>query len=188
MQYKIVAGKSIFDTEPGLKAIKAFAQCTDKELKFLFLAYDYETPFRKLPKDQRLKQAAVEAGYSYESGTAYLRKDGRDAISFKSKLLRDARDYFMDEIQAVDLDREMLDAYNEQIGQHNEFLRRRDKKPSEIKLAMEVQQKLPDIVEKRNKLAELVGFKNEFAAEIEREKKQMSTLDKINIEKTKGKK
>lgn len=179
VHYKIQSSKDIFATEPGLRAIPEFNACTSQELKFIFVAHDYEGPYRKLEAPKRLKASAIAAKYKWQEGQGVFDKAGIDAITFKSIRMKKARDYFMDVVQADDLDLAMLTAYNEQIREYTEILRAKEKKPSETKLAMEIQKKLPEIIETRNKLAEICGHKADFVTEIQT-KKKWSTVDKIN--------
>jgi len=179
MHYRVNSRENIFNTEPGLKGIPEFNACDDKELKYLFLAYDYEGPFRKLERAKRYKAAALAAGYKWLEGQGKFDTDGVNTITLKSVRLKKALDYFMNVIQADDQDLETLDSYNEQLRQHNQFLSKKDKKSSEVNLAMKIQKELPDLIKKRNNIAELVGHKINFRKEYE-ENKKMSTLDKIN--------
>jgi hypothetical protein len=179
MHYRVNSKQDIFSTEPGLKGIPQFNACSSKELKYLFLAYDYEGPFRKLERAKRYKEAALSAGYKWLDGQGVFDTDGKNAIELKSVRMKKALDYFMNTIQIDDQDLETLDSYNEQLRQHNQFLARPNKKASEVSLAMKIQEKLPDLIAKRNKIAELVGHKINFKKEYD-ENKKMSTLDKLN--------
>lgn len=179
MHYRVQANKDIFTTEPGLKGIPEFNACTSQELKFIFLSHDYDGPYRKIERSKRVKEAAVAAGYKFQEGQGIFDKKGCDAILLKSVRMKKAKDYFMNVIQKEDLDLAMLEAYNEQIREYTVILNTKNKKSSETKLAMEIQKKLPEIVETRNKLAELCGHKTDFVNEMNSNKK-WSTLDKIN--------
>lgn len=179
MHYRVVASKDVFATEPSLKAIPEFNACTSQELKFIFLAYDYEGPFKKLERSKRLKEAAIAAKYEFQEGQGIFKKDGIDAITFRKVRMQKARAYFMEKIQANDLDLEMLESYNEQIREYNVFLAKKDKKPAETKLAITIQEKLPNIVKLRNELAEICGHKADYHKELGEDTK-MSTIDKVN--------
>jgi hypothetical protein len=179
MHYKVVASRDVFLTEPSLSSIPQFHACSSKELKFIFLAYDYDGPFRKLERPIRLREAAIAAGYTFIEDKQVFDQEGKDAINFKNVRLQNARDYFMNTIQANDLDLAMLEAYNEQIREYNVILSQKNKKSNDTKLAMQIQKELPAIVELRNKLAQICGHKSDFVDEIKSDKK-MSTLDKIN--------
>jgi hypothetical protein len=180
MHYKVKATQDIFNSEPGLKGIPEFNACSNRELKFIFLVYDYEGPYRKLELPERLKNAAIAVGYKMEKEKNQFDKAGRDAITFRLVKMQKAREYFMNNIQANDLDLAMLEGYNTQLREYTNFLKKKEKKSSETSLAMKIQEKLPDLVEKRNKLAELVGHKEAFQDDMHIGTKNMSTLDKIN--------
>ena len=179
MHYKVIANKDIFSTEPSLKGIPQFNACTSQELKFIMLAYDYEGPFKKLERSKRLKEAAIAAKYKFQEGQGIFEKDGIDAITFKKVRMQQARAYFMGNIQANDLDLEMLESYNEQIREYNVFLAKKEKKASDTKLAIVIQEKLPNIVKLRNELAEICGHKADYQKDLNEDTK-MSTLDKVN--------
>ena len=179
MHYRVNSKQDIFTTEPGLKGIPQFNACSSQELKYMFLAYDYEGPFRKLERSKRYKEAAIAVGYKWLDGQGVFDTDGKKTIELKSVRLKKALDYFMNYIQIDDQDLETLDSYNEQLRQYNKFLAKSDKKASETSLAMKIQDKLPDLIAKRNKIAELVGHKVNFKKEYD-ENKKMSTLDKMH--------
>ena len=179
MHYKVIANKDIFSTEPSLRGIPQFNACTSQELKFIFLSYDYEGPFKKLERSKRLKEAAIAAKYDWLEGQDIFDKAGIDAITFKKVRMQKARTYFMENIQANDLDLEMLESYNEQIREYNVFLSKKDKKASDTKLAIIIQEKLPNIVKLRNELAEICGHKADYHKELGEDTK-MSTIDKVN--------
>ena len=68
MIYKIEKGKTVFESNEGLESNDIFAKCNERELKYVFLLHDIDSPYIKMRfKDRKLK-AAAEAGYRKEKG------------------------------------------------------------------------------------------------------------------------
>lgn len=63
MLFKVEANKDVFELNPELKAITEFERLTDRQMKYVILATDYKSPFRKLTIDERKYQSALASGY-----------------------------------------------------------------------------------------------------------------------------
>lgn len=180
-----VTDKDIFEDNPSLMAFEEFAKCTSRQLKYVFLTYDYDTPLKKLPIDQRKEQAALRAGYLREKKTGRFDKNARTALSGGSKNIEAARKAFM-EIQ-YDEDQDLYDALREEINQIKEFLRKKDKTLAERKMSLTYTKDIVDLSERKKKLKEILEIrKDEDSSNEEEIITNLSTLDKVNMESQNG--
>lgn len=184
MLFKVEAGKDIFESNPELKAIPAFADCPSRELKYVFLVYDYKTPFRDLPIEKRHEPALLAAGYRREPDGSRLDKNARAVLSGNSQRIKEAIGVF--KTMQYDDDRELLAEIDSHIGQVRKFIKT-DKKnnATKIKAASDMQKSLPDLLKQRKAVAELLEVREEIPVEEEEEDvmqdtKKLSTLDRIN--------
>ena len=56
----------LFEVNPGLQSNEIFADCTERELRYIFLLYDIESPYIKMGFKDRKEKAALEAGYRHD--------------------------------------------------------------------------------------------------------------------------
>jgi len=83
MLFKIESSKDTFELNPELKAIEEFERLTDKQMKYVILATDYKSPFRKLSPEEKKYQAALAAGYKLETSGKRLDNNARNLVQGK---------------------------------------------------------------------------------------------------------
>ena len=177
MIYKLTK-KNIFEDNPELKLVPEFSVCTDKQLKYLFLLNDYESPLRKLEDKEKKDKALTMAGYRKEKRGIWD-KNARNVMSGKVESIQRAEEVFMS-IQN-DSDVFMLHAVREQIKEIVVFISQKGKSASEMEKSIKFIHELPDLKQKETELVELLGLKEDTIIESQPEiVENLSTLDKIN--------
>ena len=147
------------------------------------LFYDYDTPFRELDKATRKNRSAIQAGYAKSKKTGKHTKKTQELLDGKLPHLQLAVRVFMG--LQKDIDREAMEAYNDQIEQ---FIAK-SKEPKETdkdwELALKLNKALPDMLRARQELKDLLGLRG---MEIEDDTEELdsslmlSTLDLYNEE------
>ena len=108
MLYKIT-DKDIREDNDNIDATPAFVPLKSKQLKYIFLVYDFDTPLKQLSLKDRKEQAAENAGYKRENAKR-MDKNARDLMNSKIKAVEAAIPVFKG--QLVDLDREALETFD----------------------------------------------------------------------------
>lgn len=173
MLYKLVDGKDCFELNPELLAIPEFAKLTDKQFKVVALVADRRSPLRTLPEKQRREKACAVAGYGKEENRPA--KNARviiaGGVESIEKAIEKYREYQYDD------NAENLDAINKQIQEIRDYLQSDkaeyllsngkivlDKNgdevkfidPKTLKLASDLGEKLPGLIEAKQKLEALL--------------------------------
>lgn len=192
MLFKVEADKSVFETNPGLKADPVFSKSPERTLRYIFLMYDYKSPYRQLPIPKRRDLCLELSGFKREK-----RKDlkpGRQQSWDKSAYdvsrlavptAKGAYNRFK-EIQH-DEDMETLIAYDQQIEQFRDIMKKKTKDDHELKFALAVMKEMPKLLAARKEIIENLDLVEEqYLPEIEVEepqedKEELSTLDKLNM-------
>lgn len=172
--------KPLFDENPGLMAIPEFVDKPERLLRYIFLVYDFESPYRKIPFEMRKEKCAVIAGYKYEKDGKRLDKNGREVISGSNPLVSGLVKVFM-ELQG-DPDKELLVAYRDMLQDMKELMRKKNKTEKETGLVLKISKDLPDLIRKQKELEDLIESREGALAAPEEPSRPMSTLDEINSE------
>lgn len=177
MLFKLHYEKSPFELNDGLKAIREFADLTDRQFTAVALYTDYDSPIRKLPDLQRKEQAAIIAGYPMEGKR--VDKNGRNFVDGKVGSMERAIKKYK-EIQ-YDRDRETLAGIDRQIHEIMEIVKE-DKNQAATKVnvsregtrtevvdhelryklveaATKMAKNLPDLYKTRKEMIDLMGEK-----------------------------
>lgn len=181
MTYK-VSDNDIFADNPELKAIPEFANCTSQQLKYVFLAFDYGSPFKKLPASQRKEKAAYRAGYKYEKGGKRLDMNARNLVQGKVRSVEAATAKFME--MQFDEDRESHIALKTLINDIRKLCSKSDKTLVEIEKAAKLAEKLPVLEKAKKELEALFNLRTDNDNEEDEplENEILSALDEINEE------
>lgn len=174
MLFSIVPKKSIFETNPELLSIPEFANLSEKQMRFLVYAYDYRSPYRQLPMDDRKKKAALTAGYKIESSKNFAREG-----VLPESMEKGASKYL--ELQ-YDEDWENLKAFDEQMKEIRDFLKKKDKKSAELKMATQMMKDMVSLNKAREELVKSMGLRDGEEEDSDIVIKEVSTLDLINQE------
>ena len=183
MIYKVTQ-KDIRETNDNIDAIAAFAVCTSRELKYVFLTYDFDTPFRQLNFEDRRLKAALEAGYRMEKTRDYPDKTTRKVLNGGYPKVEDAIMAFKG--LRRDVDRETLDSYNTQLEQFIEYSKQPKESHKDWEVAMKINKGIFELLKLRNEIIETwdlrADFNEELVGKVESAEapKEISALSKRN--------
>lgn len=183
MLFKVTEKNDVFADNPELESIDAFRSCTSRQLKYVFYAYDYKSPLRQMPLQERLEKAARLAGYKTEKDRPILDKNGRSVVAGGVPRVNAAVRAFK-EVQ-YDQDKETLLGIEEQMRQITELANKKDKEPKELELSVKISQNLTQLAKVKKELIEILDMRDEVVATVEEDtiqEAQLSTLDLLNME------
>lgn len=173
-----VSEKPLFEENPGLNSVPDFVGKSERMLRYVFLVYDYESPYRKMPIEYRKHKCVILAGYKLEPDGTRLDKNARDIVGGTNPTIAQLIRVFM-ELQG-NPEKEVLAAYDAQIHEWKELMSKKNKSDKERDHVFKVMKELPVFMEKRKQLIELMG---ESAKDLPEEASRvMSTLDEVNSE------
>lgn len=178
MVFKVEKDKDFFESNPTVAAFEWFPKCSSREAKWICLVFDYKTPLRNIPMDQRKEVAAKMSGFLMEKDTGRPDKNARNVIAGKIEKVNKAIEELM-EIQ-YDEEQEMLIAYKEQISQALELLKKKDKSEKEWGICDKLNKTLPNLLAVKRELETTLGFREEGGPSNDNE--PLSTLDLLHEE------
>jgi hypothetical protein len=173
--------KPIREENPWISKFPALNACTDRQLTYIALAFDYDSPFRKLPREDWKEKSALKAGYKYE-------KDGKRPDKNMRELLQGKVDTVVAGILEYstlqyDADKEMAEAMDSQIAQFVAFLKKDNKTDKERDEALAYAKALPELKKKKDELRRSIENVGETLEEELDELGHISTLDRVHLEK-----
>lgn len=155
MIFVIEPSKSVFETNPPLKMTEHLSKLSNKEVKWIALVYDYDSPLSQMPTNIRKIKAGIMTGWEMVNGLPdkplqTIMDGGNDKVNLA-----------IEEYKTLQFDenKEALIAFNDQLRQYRTFLKQPEKKASELKLALEIQQKLPVLLRARDEIVKIVGMR-----------------------------
>lgn len=174
-----VTNNDVFEDNPSLNSVPEFSGKSERMLKYIFLTYDFDSPYRKIPIELRKEKCVILAGYKYESDGKRLDKNARDIVNGNNPTVNALIKVFM--VLQGDLEKETLAAYDAQIHEWKELFHKKNKTDKEREHVLKVMDKLPTFMAKRKELLEMLGerAKEEIPEELGR---QVSTIDEVNSE------
>lgn len=113
MLFKVHHDKDFKEINPSHEAIPNLERLTSKQLMFVALVADAESPLRTLPDKKRREEAAKLAGYPLEADNKRLDKNGRNLVDGKVPTVEIGITTYKD--LQYDEQRAMLDAVDAQI-------------------------------------------------------------------------
>lgn len=201
MLYKIRQNDNTFDINPGLHAIpefdklddpmvnKNFPEARDRRIKYVILYADRKSPLRSLPDKQRREKAAQLAGYKMEGNR--LDRTGRDVVAGEFPVIEAAIAKYR-ELQ-WDEDQDTLDTVVAQIQEIKDYMKSDKTKAKDYGKALEqatkLGEKLPVLIEAKQKLEELLQISEnnkpeiqtftsqDFSTEVLDSEENLSTID-----------
>ena len=179
MLFKITEA-DIRKDNPNIDAIPAFRDLTSKELKFLFLVYDFDTPLKQLSLNDRKEQAAENAGYARENEKR-LHKDGRNIIAGKIKRVEEAVPVFKGMLR--DIDREALEAYDTNLENYMTQMRIKPSTKEEWDINTKITAQYEKLIIGRKRIIENLNLRADYMEEETVDEQELSTLDKWNEKK-----
>lgn len=171
MLFKLISSKDVFELNPQLKAIPEFERLTDRQMKYVILATDYKSPYRKLSPEERRLQAVISAGYKFEKNDNRLDMNGRNVVDGKvGSIVAAVAQY--NKMQK-DEDYETLLSLSNLISQIRQFNNKPDKDKDELKAAVDMNvKKLDLLMETKKKLEEILDMREDEGSD-----KEFSTED-----------
>jgi transcription elongation factor GreA-like protein len=152
-----VTDKPVFEEHPELSQVPEFADLQDKILKWIFLVYDYEGPYRKIPTDKRREIVAVKNLFTENRRTKFdkyvtsMLKGDIGSVNMGIAAFRE---------QQYDEDRETLEALKECIRDLRNMMKKEAKDFKDAKAKAELAKKLREMAEEQKKLEELFQFRD----------------------------
>ena len=163
MIYKVTQ-KDIRETNDDIDAIAAFSVCTSRELKFVFLTYDFDTPLRQLNFEARRLKAAIEAGYRMENTRDMPDKTTRKLLNGNYPKVEEAIKAFKSIRR--DVDRETLESYNTQLEQFVEYSKQPKESHKDWEVAMKINKGIFELLKLRKAIVELLDLRADFREEV----------------------
>lgn len=165
MLFKVEKGKSVFELNPELKAVDAFADLTDRQMVYVILVADYKTPFRKISLDDKKYHSALAAGFKLEKDGKRLDMNARNLISGKVPSVEAAIQYYRETLQK-DEDYETLLSVGTLIAQIRELNAKPEKTIQELEKAVTLTVgKLDKLIETKKKIEEIIGMREDAVSE-----------------------
>ena len=171
MIIKIEKEIPIKESNPEISNFTKLSVCSDRELRWIFFVYDYDSPLRKLPNDLKKEKAADLAGFLREKGSARLDKNARNTLSGKIQHVNDAIDEFM-ELQ-YDQEKDLILAYDTQLADARDLMKKKDKSDKDWAILVKLNKELPGMMKTKKDLEMVVGYRME---------EEQSSSDDINEE------
>jgi hypothetical protein len=173
MLYRIT-DKPIFEEHPELSQIQEFASLPDKVLKWIFMVYDWDGPFRKLPITKRREIAANNILYTANRRTNFDK--------YVTKLLKgEVAEVNMGIAafgeQQYDEDRETLEALKDGIRDIRRMMKKEVKDFKDAKDKADLAKKLREMAEEKKILEDIFELREGLSADEEDFERSASVLD-----------
>jgi len=180
--FKVVAKVPVRESNPGIEAIEEFNDISDRNLRYIFLVYDYDSPFKQLPIDERKKKVALHVGFKTEKGRTMLDKNARDIMNDKVEYIQKETKKFKELL--FDQDRETFISISELIVNISNFIRVPSKDAGELEKKAKMAQQLTSLTQTRQQLAQILGIRSETidGQDEKKEEIRLSTLERFNEE------
>jgi len=178
MRFILESEKDVFTSNPSLGMTEHLSKLSNREVKWIVLVYDYESPLSQMPLPIRKVKAGTMTGWAVKG--AVVTGALKIIIDGKNKKVNDG----IIEYKKIQFDenQEALIAYNEQLKEYRMFFKQKNKKPTELKLAAGLQKQMPELLKARDEIAKLVGLRaHDEEFEIS-DIVNASTIDKVIFE------
>lgn len=150
MLFKVQADEPVRKTNENIDSIEEFIPCNDKTLKYVFLMYDYDSPYSRQPFELRKEQVLAALDYvkqgSIDSFFSRNKKQIEDATSRFNRLQYNS-------------EFETLISLKIQVDQWNDMLRKEKKSEKEEALCHKIFDKMPQYISRIKEMEEMVGYR-----------------------------
>lgn len=184
MIYKLEKDVPVLESNVGLKTNELFADCTDRELRYIFLLYDLGSPYIKMGFKDRKEKAALEAGYRKEKDGKRFDKNARHVLDGKSRRVNAAIQEFKQIQLAANTNYAVLAALKAQIDRTVSFLETTSTTdPGDMLKINKLATELEGLIKAKlsiEKLLDVVDVDEE--EEQEEVNSNLSMLDQMNVE------
>ena len=179
----LVTKNDVRADNPELLAIQEFMPLSDRELKFIFLVYDFKTPYRQLSLPDRKEQSAEQVGYKRESPKR-MDKSARNIML--PQLQEKNLPHIAPAIAAFkhmqrDLDREAMEAYDVNLEHFMVKLKEPKQNEKDWILIAKLVPQYEKLLVGRKRIKEQLDLRGGFEEEDQDEKgevKKLSALDR----------
>jgi len=176
----IVSGEqNVFTENPTLKATEFLSKLNNREVKWIALVYDYESPLSQMPLPIRKVKAGKMTGWSFDDKNEPAGALKKIIEGQSEKVNRGISEY---KNMQFDENQEALIAINEQLKEYRTFFKSKNKKPGELKVAMQLQKEMPGLLKARDEVAKLVGLRAHDEEFEVTDIVNASTIDKVVFE------
>lgn len=173
MIFKTDKDKNFFEMNPEALSLEFMPKCSSREAKWICLTYDYTTPLRNIPIEDRKEAAAKLAGFIMEHDTGRPDKNARNTISGKVEKVVEATKEFM--TLQHDEEQELLKAYTEQLSQSIDMMMKKDKSEKEWGICDKINKNIPNLLAAKKELEVKLGMREEKESDYDNE--PLSALD-----------
>jgi hypothetical protein len=156
MLYRVTE-KKMLEEHPEISQISELAALPDKIMKWIFLVYDWEGPYRKIPIEKRREIVAVKNLFTENRRTKfdkYVEKVLKGDVSEVNQGIAAFQE------QQYDEDREILESLKECIRDLRKMMSKDAKDFKDAKAKAELAKKLREMAEEQKKLEELFQFRD----------------------------
>lgn len=151
-----ITNKAINEDNPWIVDVEQFKPLTDRQLKYIYYGFDYHSPLRSLPLKDRLRQAALMAGYKMEKDGSRPDANARALIEGKIKSVEVAITKY-NQLQ-FDEDRETYESVCTLLRQLRELNNKPDKNVNELEKAVKMSKEIDKLTETKRKLEDLLNI------------------------------
>lgn len=181
MLFRVTPDNDIKKDNPGIQLIPELSGLTNKQLRYILSCYDYQSPFKNLPLEQRKIRSALTAGYKYEKDRNIPDVNMRNLISGKVESVEKGITAFM-RLQ-FDEERDLLESYDAQLAHFKAILRKQDKSDNETKIAISIMKEYDNLLEKRKRIMEILEIRKEKdTLEQESISEKSSLLEELDLD------
>jgi hypothetical protein len=178
MLFNVDLDKPVRETNPEIDTIREFKDIPDRSLKYVFLVYDYKSPYRELPMQQRKEKVALMVGFKMETGRKMFDKNAREVLKEKNYAVERARKAFTELI--YDQDRDTYQAIDDLINNTKDYIRKTSNIASEMDKKIKMAKELPALASTKAQLAQILDISDKIELDEEDEESQVSTLEMSN--------
>lgn len=180
MRYKIT--KNLRQDNPELDSVEAFLPLDEDVLKWIFLVYDYDTPYSKIDLKDRKVTVAFKVGFKTKPKNAgELLKKYQDIIDGKNEDVNRAVQEFRSQIR--DENKDALEDVRELIRNTREAIRTKSDDMLEMTRKVALSKELIGLMKIEKELSALVSnvaIEEEEKKEEEDSGESLSTLELLN--------
>lgn len=178
MTFDLDPDKDLFEANPSLKNFREFKPFKERQeiLRWIFFMYDYDTPYRRIPLEQRKVDVGLNVGFeTRKTKSGFIFKpEYKKVIKGEDPEVVTATEKFK-EFQFDD-DRDLLQVYDEQIAKIKAIVREADHKANDMtKINKMLVEDIPKIRKSKKDLMEMLDIRKEDIIEDDEE---VSALEK----------
>jgi hypothetical protein len=176
-----VTKKPVREDNPELLAIQEFDPLTDRELKWVFLVYDFKTAYRQLSLPDRKEQACEQIGYKRES-VSRMDKSARNIMSVdlqKKHLPHIEPAIIAFKKMQRDIDREALETYDINLEHFMEQMKKPKITKEDWDLSIKITDKYQKFLAGRKIVKDSLDLRGSFEEE-EKEQKETKVLSALD--------